>query len=139
MKVNFIILFLLLFFLSCKDNLNVDTTKENFNSKPTKAERKGVKDSIRFNDLIILNKDEAISKYGSPSRQEKFVLDDLQGEFRIGLYNFYTKQERLEESIRIDEVTWEKDKYTWITVWYEILENKEIPKDTLTWKKGTDF
>ena len=138
MKINLILLFLLIVIYSCKDKSNVNDIKKNINYK-SKENIMNLQDNLKFNDLMILNKSKAISKYGLPSKQEKFILDDLQGEFRIGLYNIYTKKERLSESILIDEITWEKNKDTWITVWYQIIENKTIPKDTLTWKKGTDF
>ena len=69
-----------------------------------------------------------------------FILDDLQGEFRIGLNNFiFTKQQRLSENIIIEELTWEKDSKTFITVWYQEIDKKIIPIDSFIWNKGTEF
>ena len=94
---------------------------------------------LSFGTILSLTKSQAVSTYGKPSFQEKFVLDDLQGEFRIGLFNIYTNEERLSESIQIEECTWEKNKDFWITVWYEAQENQSVPVDTLTWRKGSEF
>ncbi len=100
---------------------------------------KKVKDSLKYDDFMLLTKREAIAKYGQPAKQERSVLNDLAGEFYNGIYNAYTEEEREDESILIDEVTWEKDEDTWVTVWYEVLEKTTIAKDTLTWDKGSDF
>ncbi len=90
-------------------------------------------------ELMLLTKIKAIQKYGTPSSQEQFILDDAQGEFRNGISDKYTQKERQNGSILIDEVTWEKDKNTWITVWYEVKQEKSVPKDVFLWEKGTEF
>ncbi len=96
-------------------------------------------DSIEYNNLEYLTKQEAIEQYGKPNFIERFVLDDAQGEFRNAISNQFTAKERQSESILIDEVTWEKDDYTWITVWYQIVDEKSMPKAVFSWKKGTEF
>ncbi|MFD2562902.1 PA3715 family protein [Aquimarina rubra] len=90
-------------------------------------------------ELKLLAKDKAIEKYGTPSSIKQFILDDAQGEFRNGISYKYTEKERQSESILIDEVTWEKDKNTWITVWYEAQKEKSVPKEVYEWKKGSEF
>lgn len=123
--------------IGCNNQNDKKIKKELTN--PKWIEIKKNQDSLTFEEVLELTKSEAIQKYGNPFSQEQFILDDLQGEFRIGLYNFFNKKERLSESILIDEVTWEKDKNTWITAWYQVIQNTTIPKDTVIWKKGTDF
>ena len=90
-------------------------------------------------ELKILSKLKAVNKYGEPFKEERFVLDDAQGEFRISLNNFYSREKRQEESILIDELTWEKDQENWITVWYEVKEGKSMPIEVYSWEKGSEF
>ena len=96
-------------------------------------------EAVDFKDMLSLTRSEAIVKYGSPQTEEQFVLNDLLGEFRIGLKNVFSEQERLSESISIIESTWEKDSTSWFTVWYQKTELKEIARDTLSWVKGSEF
>ncbi|MFL0074495.1 hypothetical protein [Tenacibaculum maritimum] len=96
-------------------------------------------DSLIYNDFMLFDKKRAINKYGKPYSQELFILDDAQGEFRNGISDAFNEKERQSESIIIEELTWEKNKNTWVTVWYQLIGNKTIPKDTLTWEKDTDF
>lgn len=112
-------------------NLRKEPIKDEKHQNITKS------DNTRYNDLLLISKSDAIKKYGEPHYRELFTLNDAQGEFRIELNNIYSKEDRLSESIIIEELTWEKDRETWITVWYEI--NKIKAKDFYIWKKGTDF
>ena len=110
----------------------------------TKSEHKinqiiKVQNSLAFEDLIRLEKNKAVLKYGNPTSSERFILDDAQGEFRNSISDVFTEKERQSESILIEEVTWEKDNENWITVWYQILEKKSIPKSVFSWKKGSEF
>ena len=120
---------------NCDSKEKITTTKTvlKFNGKEYK------KNNLSVQKLMLLTKLEAIKKYGIPAVIEQFILDDAPYEFRIGLFNKYTQKEKQSESILIDEVTWEKDKNTWITVWYEVKKEKSIPKDVYLWEKGTDF
>ncbi|MCF6351925.1 MAG: hypothetical protein L3J06_02840, partial [Cyclobacteriaceae bacterium] len=119
----------------CDYNKEITTIKTvlNFNGKKYKE------NNLSVQKLMILTKLEAIKKYGPPSSQEQFILDNAHGEFRNGILDKYTEKERQNESILIDEVTWEKDKNTWITVWYEVKQEKSVPKDVYLWEKGTEF
>ena len=108
--------------IGCNDKKrseNLTPKTEQYNSNKIMKKQ----DSIPFQDLTFLNKEEAIKKYGNPASSEQFILDDAQGEFRNGLSDVFTAKERQSESILIDEVTWEKDNDTWITVWYQKIEN----------------
>ena len=96
-------------------------------------------DSLAFEDLMLLNKHKAILKYGNPTSSERFILDDAQGEFRNSISDVFTKKERQSESILIEEVTWEKDNENWITVWYQLMGKKSIPKSVFSWEKGSEF
>lgn len=86
-----------------------------------------------------VSKIEAEKIYGKPYSSVKFILDDAQGEFRNSISNCYTQKQRQSKSITINEITWEKDKSNWITIWYEVQKEKNIPKDILIWNKGTEF
>jgi len=104
-------------------------------SKKTKP----IAEKISTEELMLLTKFKAIKKFGNPSYEEQFILDDTKGEFRNGIANKYTVKERQSQSILITEVTWEKDKNTWLTVWYETKLGESRPKYKYSWKKGTEF
>ncbi|CAA0162527.1 hypothetical protein DPIF8902391_120083 [Tenacibaculum maritimum] len=92
-------------------------------------------DSLVFNDLKVLNKIKAIEKYGKPFKYDSFILNDGPSEFRIELLNIYSKEEVLSNTIKIEELTWEKDSLNFITVWYDEM----TPKDIYVWDKRTEF
>ena len=98
-----------------------------------------IKENLIFDDLLLLSKSQAINKYGKPHSSEEFILDDAQGEFRNSVSDKYSQEERYSESILIDELTWEKDQENWITVWYEVKEEKSIPIEVYSWEKGSEF
>jgi len=97
------------------------------------------KATVSTQELMPLTKKEAINKYGRPSFSEQFILDDAQGEFRNRISDKFTQYKRENKSIVIDELTWEKDKNTWITVWYQVQQENSVPKSVYVWKKGTEF
>ncbi|CAA0217168.1 hypothetical protein TMP445_560060 [Tenacibaculum maritimum] len=92
-------------------------------------------DSLVFNDLKVLNKIKAIEKYGKPFKYDSFILNDGPSEFRIELLNIYSKEEVLSNTIKIEELTWEKDSLNFITVWYDEM----TPKEIYVWDKRTEF
>ncbi|MFL0171467.1 hypothetical protein [Tenacibaculum maritimum] len=92
-------------------------------------------DSLVFNDLKVLNKIKAVEKYGKPFKYDSFILNDGPTEFRIELLNIYSKEEVLSNTIKIEELTWEKDSLNFITVWYDEM----TPKDIYVWDKRTEF
>ncbi|QCD62541.1 hypothetical protein B9C57_08330 [Tenacibaculum maritimum] len=92
-------------------------------------------DSLVFNDLKVLNKIKAVEKYGKPFKYDSFILNDGPSEFRIELLNIYSKEEVLSNTIKIEELTWEKDSLNFITVWYDEM----TPKDIYVWDKRTEF
>jgi len=95
--------------------------------------------TLSIQELMLLTKTQANKKYGMPSFSEQFILDDAQGEFRVEISDKFTRKERQSESILIDEVTWEKDNNTWVTIWYEVKQEKYVSKHFLIWKKETEF
>lgn len=129
---------ILLILTSCnskKKDSNIINKSEKYNSnKVIKTQ-----ENLTFKDLKNLTKNEAILKYGKPTSSEQFILDDAQGEFRNRISDKFSAKERQSESILIDELTWEKDKKNWITVWYQVTKNKSIPKEIFIWRKGTEF
>ncbi|CAA0185331.1 hypothetical protein TMP248_180014 [Tenacibaculum maritimum] len=92
-------------------------------------------DSLVFNDLKVLNKIKAVEKYGKPFKYDSFILNDGPTEFRIELLNIYSKEEVLSNTIKIEELTWEKDSLNFITVWYDEM----TPKDIYVWDKRIEF
>lgn len=94
---------------------------------------------ISVKELMLLTKEKAVEKFGAPATYTQFNLNDAQGEFRNGITDKFTKEERQSTYTFIDEVTWEKDKNSWVTVWYKVNKDKSIPKEVLVWKKGTEF
>lgn len=106
---------------------------------------KPIKDSYQNNDsLTVVNLKkrtlrQAIQEFGKPIREEEFVLDEALTEFRIGLYNIFSKEERMSRSIYLEEVTWEKDAETNITAWYRKEPENQAAIDAFEWKKTSEF
>lgn len=88
---------------------------------------------------VLLKKDIATKTYGKPLKEETLLVQDLYGEFRGEIYNKYTDEERRSNTIKIEEVTWEKDSSNNITIWYQIEEKQSTPKAILIWEKGSEF
>jgi hypothetical protein len=97
------------------------------------------KDSRSIQELMRLTKTQAINKYGAPSFIEQFILDDEVGDFRNNITDKFTQKERENDSILIDELTWEMDKDNWITAWYQSQQVNPTPKSIYVWKKGSEF
>lgn len=114
------------------------TEKSPFERKSFEIEEEA-NDTIDTQQLLLLTKTEAIEKHGTPLVTAQFILDDVQGEFRVEISDKYTQKERQTASIVIDEITWKKNKGNWLTVWYEVVENESVPKHFLIWEKGSEF
>ena len=56
--------------------------------------------------------------FGKPIEKDLFVVDGALPEFRIEIYNFISEEEYTKETIKINEVTWKKNKGFNMTVWY---------------------
>ncbi len=126
----------LLVFFSCEikqEENSISAQVENM------QERTSFQDSLSVKKLMSLLMSEAIIEFGRPVSQERFILNDAQGEFRNSISDAFTSQERQRESIKIEELTWEKNADSWITVWYQVESDKSVPKSALSWGKGTEF
>ncbi|CAA0220423.1 hypothetical protein [Tenacibaculum maritimum] len=137
-KVTYLFIYIIINNCNHKKDNNLNNPIINYQINKTEMQYINT-DSLIYNDFMLFDKKRAINKYGKPYSQELFILDDAQGEFRNGISDAFNEKERQSESIIIEELTWEKNKNTWVTVWYQLIGNKTIPKDTLTWEKGTDF
>lgn len=130
------ILIVVLCLIGCKRAIDNEAS----NSNPVQTKNNiDVKSTEKFEDVLELTLEQALSKYGSPLQREHFVLDGALSEFRIELYNIYTEEEYMSESITLEEVTWEKDEETNITVWYQNIEDTWKPKHFLVWDKDSEF
>ncbi len=126
MKKIYLISFLLFLNIACKNNKK---QVQSINQKnTTKLVQK------KFDNIMKLNKVEAINEYGVPVSNNSFTLDNAFGEFRNGINNVFQDIKDKKE-IKIDEITWEKNTTTYITVWY----HKSMPKYYYVWEKGTEF
>ncbi|MCV6628527.1 MAG: hypothetical protein OIF50_01570 [Flavobacteriaceae bacterium] len=130
MKQCFIILLFIM--VSCKET-PVKSLKNRTENKVV------LQDSTRVIKKMLLDKSQANAIFGKPIQQEKIPLNELYGEFRGNIYYKYTDKERQGESIYIEELTWEKDSVHHITIWYEVQQEKRIPKAYLVWKIGSEF
>lgn len=134
MKIRILIIsFFILLNCQPKKQKSVPVVK-NFNNEKT------MKKQLNFSEIKKITLKEAINIYGKPITQEDFILEDIAiNEFRIRLYNFFSKKE-LNESIRLKEITWEIKKDSLITVWYK-KEGKDNwnPIDGFKYIKYTDF
>ena len=132
--MKFLTLFFIVAFTACdfSKNKKIETAPKTFIEKPRQQ-------ILTFDDLMVLSKTKAIKKYGKPLEYEKFILTNGPLEFRIELLNIYTKEEILNNTIKIEELTWEKDSLNFVTAWYESTDSTSIPKDIYVWEKGTEF
>ena len=128
------ILLICLILINCKDNqskeIKILTKKEH------KMEK--VSNISNFEDIMEIEKNDAIKKYGNPLKQEAFKLKDMQGEFWEGLEENFTEKEKQKEII-IHELTWEKDSLNFITVWYKQSPDGLTPRDSFVWNKELEF
>ena len=83
--------------------------------------------------------DKALFTFGRPISKETYPLEDLMGEFYTVLGNAYATTERDRAGITIEEVTWEQDSATNLTVWYEWSGEGAEPRAHLVWPKGAEF
>lgn len=134
-KMKYVFCIVIVIITSCTQN----TKEAKTNDEYTIEKVTHLRDDVPIKQLMLLTKEEAIHKCGTPYSIDRFILDDLQGEFRTGITFKYTLKERISESILIDEVTWEKGEETLVTVWYEVQGAKSIPKDVYVWEKGDEF
>ena len=129
------VLYIFCLFFSCNGISNKRETKKQLSNIRKEVKKNKIQDSLTFKDLMTLEKNEALKRYGKPLKYDGFILNDGPLEFRIELLNFYSKEEVLSNSIKIEELTWEKDSLNFITVWY----HKMKPKDVYIWDKRTEF
>jgi len=122
-----------------KANSEIKNSKDDLSIQKKNSEIMNLKDDLSIQKLMLLTKSKAIEKYGTPSSLEQFILNDAQGEFRNSISDKYTEKERQNESISIEELTWEKSEDTWITIWYEVTDQIARPKTGYVWKKGMEF
>jgi len=120
--------------LSCQsNNKNSESVVENFNIEKNMETQKD------FSEIEKLSLKEAIQKYGKPLTQESFILEDIAvTEFRIKLYNLFTK-EQLKESIPLKEITWKAKQDSLITVWYKEDTSNWKPIDVFQYSKDEEF
>jgi len=102
-------------------------------------------DTIAISRVMELNLEQAILLYGKTIRgylgkDEEFVLDRKLTEFRIELYNFFSKKQVNNKNIIIKELTWSIDSINNLTVWYEKIDSiTYLPKHYLIWDKELEF
>jgi hypothetical protein len=135
MKLSDVITVLILIY-SC--NSKVDTQNK-VKAKLQNYQAAMSQDTINIKDLRTLTLNQSIKKFGTPIQEDSFVLNESLSEFRIELYNIFTREEASSESIRIKESTWEKDSKHHITVWYKRKNNDWVPVHVLQWAKETEF
>ncbi|WP_452220835.1 hypothetical protein [Lacinutrix salivirga] len=124
-------------FLNCNTKNKQDQTiTYNQDSKP-KVESKI--QTMDFKDIMSLNKNEAIKKYGKPIKSHSESLDNLQGEFYNSLQDAYKDLKTTPTLIQIEELIWTKDSLHNITVWYQKEAKESLPKAHLIWEKGSEF
>lgn len=84
---------------------------------------------------------EAILKYGKPIKNNEFVVDDISlNEFRINLYNVFSKEDILKKEIVLKEVTWKCNNDSLVTVWYkEKLNNNWLSVYKMKYGNSDEF
>ena len=133
--MNIYLALMLLFLFSCKDN----QPKLINNTKAKKTQSINIPhQSTGFENIMELNKKEAIKAHGSPIKYEVDELKNMQGEFYGELENTVQKEER-QKKIIIHELTWERDSLRFITVWYEKKADRFTPRAKLIWYRDAEF
>ena len=96
--------------------------------------------SITKKTASKLSYGEAKNSFGFILKEEEILLGrDPLHEFRGNLSVIFTPEEIRSKTIKIKEVTWEKDSVNNITVWYQDKQEKWIPIDVFQWVKGSEF
>jgi hypothetical protein len=92
-------------------------------------------DSSKIKKLIF---SKAISQYKNPLKKVKFTLSDNLSEFRISLYNHFSKDQIKTNKIMIVEVTWKLNNNENVTAWY-LADKDQKPISVLIWDKDAEF
>lgn len=132
MKIYILLIYVMI--IGCKENQSKEIKTH---IKKEYQMKKNINIS-KFEDIMQIEKEEAIRKYGNPFKQEISKLNDMQGEFWEGLEEKFTEEEKKREII-IHELTWEKDSINFITVWYKKSPNRLITRDFYIWNKELEF
>ncbi len=91
-------------------------------------------------DMMNVTMKRAIEKYGEPISSYNFIIDQALNPFRIELYNIYSKDEYMQRTIKMKEVTWKVDSLNRFTIWYEVLnDSTTVAKDSCSYNKFTCF
>jgi len=127
--------------VSCKENKkdikNTNVIHQNIYQDDNSQNSKQINMNIEEAKTFTFNKFKL--KYGEPKIQENFKIDKALSEFRIELYNQYTKKQYTNEEIIIKEATWSFNQEYNLTIWYERQQTSWQPVDLSKWLKGTVF
>ena len=102
-------------------------------------ERQDSMKTITTDLAVKYSLNEAELAFGPPGSSDEFVVDGALPEFRIGIYNFISKEEYTKQDILIKEMTWKKDENTNVTVWYVQKEGAWVCLDALEWPNDAIF
>ncbi len=97
------------------------------------------KDTITEKLAKTYSLQEAKVRFFPPESIHEFIIDGALPEFRICLYNHFSKEEYMNDTIRIKEYTWKKDENNNITVWYVFKDSVWNSIDLLVWPKDAEF
>ena len=134
----FVILLFVFILAACNEG---EASTAAMNSSPSAKQLRANEKTVfpDFSQVMKLNLEEAVAAYGPPPHRIRTKLDDLMGEFYVGLEAAFTQAERDSGEVRIHELTWEKDSVNLITVWYHEQSQESVPVNHLVYDREAEF
>ncbi len=106
----------------CAPSPNGDSHNTSTQNKPMahKLSPTAIVDSLQRSPYEIAKK-----VLGEPFHEEKFILGELQSEFRMGLNSHFTQEEIENNTVELLEASWKYDNNQNITIWYPAEDNQQ--------------
>ena len=79
-----------------------------------------------------------IEKLGRPAEETTFRIGEIDGEFRVELYNIYPNDKGQNANVEIREATWHRGENN-LTIWFHKVDGKWVEVHRLTWDKDAEF
>ncbi len=79
-----------------------------------------------------------IQQLGKPDAETSFRIGEIDGEFRVELYNTYPNDKGQNADVEIREATWRKGADN-LTIWFHEVNGEWVEVHRLTWDKNAEF
>ncbi|MDZ4821676.1 MAG: hypothetical protein SGJ20_22175 [Planctomycetota bacterium] len=85
-----------------------------------------------------LSREAVIARLGAPSYDQRYVMQDAIGEFRVELQNTYPLTDPKNYNVQIQELWWHDDTHT-ITLWLHQVNDQWTVLNSCRWEKVVEF